>query len=174
MHKNPIIVTGSVDSGKTSMLYSLCSRLDLAGCTFGGMIQVPSIPGSPKRDWIWSDQGTGETRLLMSLDEAPGIVRSGSFWVAVGTFPWAHERLRARLSRADYLTFDEIGPLELAGRALDSTIRKVLQSYQGTVIAVIRRPLLEQVCMRYGMPIDHAHILYADQEWDAQLECVLS
>jgi nucleoside-triphosphatase THEP1 len=174
MSSDPIIITGAVDSGKTSMLYSLCSRLDLAGYSFGGMIQVPALPGKPKREYVWSDQASGETRLLMSEDEQPGMIRFGRFWFDEQTFAWARERMAAASSAVDYLTFDEIGPLELEGKGLDGMLRTMLASFGGTIIAVVRRPLLEHVCVRYGLHIDHVRILHADRPWEAQLERVLS
>ena len=173
MRHAPILVTGPVNSGKTSLLYTLCSRLDSAGNRFGGVIQVAPLPNKEKRDWVLSDQGTGDIRLLLSTEEHPGWDRFGRFWVDNQTFEWAHERIMAKLDTTDYMTFDEIGPMELEGKALHTTFKCVLESYGGTVIAVVRRPLLESVMETYGIPGDNVVILHADKPWEAQLEKII-
>ncbi|MDX9939884.1 MAG: nucleoside-triphosphatase [Sphaerochaetaceae bacterium] len=170
MRERPIIITGPVNGKKTSMLYSLCSLLDSEGYSFGGMIQVPALPGKEKRDWIWSDQGTGEIRLLMSVDERKGWQRFGRFWIDTSTFDWARQRILGKLDACDYLTFDEIGPLELEGRALDGTFRTVLESFGGTVIAVVREQLLDRMLQTYELDEDEVRIIRSDRPWDDQLE----
>jgi nucleoside-triphosphatase THEP1 len=79
----------------------------------------------------------------------------------------------AKLDTSDFMTFDEIGPMELEGKALHATFKSVLESYGGTVIAVVRKPLLERVMERYGIPGDNVVILHADKPWEEQLEKIV-
>ena len=173
MRHTPILVTGPVNSGKTTLLYTLCSRLESAGYRFGGVIQVAPLPNQEKKDWVLSDQGTGDLRLLLSTEEHPEWERYGRFWVDTQTFTWAHERIMAMHDSTDYMTFDEIGPMELEGKALHATFKAVLASYGGTVIAVVRKPLLKHVMETYGISGDNVVILHADKPWEEQLEKIV-
>lgn len=170
METDPILITGEVDSGKTRFLYTVCSRLDLAGFSFCGMIQVPSLPGKTKDAYVWSDQGSGETRTLLRVERQAGWQRFGRFWYDQDAFDWARECIMSRLAISDYLTFDEIGPMELEGKALDETIKESLAKFKGTVIAAVRSSLLDEVCERYALHTPEQRILRTDLPWDAQLE----
>jgi nucleoside-triphosphatase THEP1 len=169
MRHKPIFIVGPVNSRKTTFLYTLCSRLDCSGYKIGGVIQVMPIPGQEKKDWELSDQSSGETRLLMTTTFQPEFEQFGRFWVDYKTFDWAHERIIAAMQSYDVLTFDEIGPLELAGKALHATLHQVFSSYQGIIIAVVREKLLDAVLQTYGIPNNEALVLHVQKPWEEEL-----
>lgn len=173
MRCKPIFITGPIDSGKTTFLYSLCSRLDSAGHKIGGMIQVIPLPHQEKTEWVLSDQFTGDIRLLMTTTAQDGWDTFGRFWIDHTTFRWAHERIMEHMHATDYLTFDEIGPLELQGEALHQTFLEAMNSYQGTIIAVVRESLLDAVLHTYDIPTSTALILRVQAPWEEELSKVV-
>ena len=168
-HPKHIFITGAVDSGKTTMLYALCSRLDSAGYSIGGMVQVLPLPNHRKKDWVLSDQGTGEVRLLLSTEERPDWVGFGRFWYDPETFAWAENQIMQFMPTSDYLIFDEIGPIELQGAGFHDVYRKVLKSFHGTVITVVRESLLDSVFATYDIKREKALILSVDSPREEEL-----
>ncbi len=68
MKKRIIIISGELNSGKTRLMYAICSLLDLDGFSIGGMIQVPTFPGKPKTSYTLSDQLTGISQTILDQD----------------------------------------------------------------------------------------------------------
>lgn len=175
MHRRRhVVVTGPVNSGKTSMLFSLCSRLDSLGISIGGVIQVMPLPGKEKRDWILSDQGTGEVRTLMTVDEKPGWIPFGRFWYDQAVFDWASETMLSHRKHYDYITVDEIGPLELQEQGLAHAYRKLVHTYRGTVITVIREDLLERMLRHFGIERGSVEVLHTEEPLEEELRKVVS
>lgn len=164
-----ICITGPVNSGKTTLLYALSSRLESAGHSLGGVIQVLPLPNAEKRHYRLSDQVTGEVRLLLSMDEHPSWSRYGRFWYDPEAFTWASEHIRASMKDAQYLMIDEIGPMELADGGLAEIYVNLLKSFHGTVITVIREPLIDAVCEKFGIKKDRLLILHADASHEQEL-----
>lgn len=173
MQSKPIFITGPINSGKTTFLYFLCSRLDSVGHKIGGVIQVIPLPNQEKTEWVLSDQFTGDIRLLMTTTAQDNWETFGRFWIDHDTFRWAHARILSHMHATDYLTFDEIGPLELEGKALHETFRQVIDSYHGTVIAVVRESLLDAVLHTYGIPPSEAMVLRVQSPWEEELSKVV-
>ncbi|WP_422480817.1 nucleoside-triphosphatase [Pleomorphochaeta sp. DL1XJH-081] len=172
-HPKHIIITGPTNSGKTTMLYALCSRLDSAGYAIGGVVQVLPLPNQEKREWILSDQGTGEVRLLLSMEEHSDWKKFGRFWYDPQTFVWAENQIIQFMATSDYIIFDEIGPIEMQGTGFHEIYKKVLKSFHGTVISVIRDNLLDQVCDTYRVKRDKALILSVDAPREEELGKVI-
>ena len=164
------IVTGDKNGGKTSMLYALCSRLDSEGYTLAGVIQVATLPNKEKTEWVLSDQGSGEIRFLMGIKQQENLRKFGRFFIDDSAFQWADEKIMAKVASADYITIDEVGPLELEGGGFDKTIKKLLALRDKTLILVIRSALLEAVLKHYNIDILQTVIYHANRNWDEQLE----
>lgn len=172
-HSKHIFITGPVNSGKTTMLYALCSRLDSAGHSLGGVIQVLSLPHQEKKNWVLSDQGTGEIRLLMSIEEHKDWVPFGRFWYDPETFSWAENQITQYIPTSNYIIFDEIGPIEIQGDGLHQVYQKVLKSFHGTVITVVREGLLDTVFETYGINRNKALVLSVDAPLEDELGKVI-
>jgi nucleoside-triphosphatase THEP1 len=173
MEYRHIVVTGEVGSGKTTMLYALCSRLDSAGYSIGGMIQVLPLPHEQQSDKVLSDQGTGEIKLLMSMVPNTGWPRYGKYYYDPEAFEWASQRIAQFMPTSDYIIIDEIGPIELSGGGLYEIYRSLLQSFSGTVITVIRKSLLEEVLEYFGIPKERTIVLRSDAPLEEELGKVI-
>jgi nucleoside-triphosphatase THEP1 len=171
--KRPIIISGELNSRKTSMLYSLCSLLDSQGSRLGGVIQVAQLPHKPKTSYTLSDQGTGNCRLLMQEQYKDSFEQVGRFWVDFSTFQWAYEITMAQIETADYITVDEMGPIELGGRGFDQLVRTLIEHYKGTLILVCRSSLVEQLISYYTFDKEEIIFLESQKEWESQFKRVL-
>src|SRR5690554_5887693 len=112
------IVTAPKNGKKTTFLYAMCSRLDSKDLNIGGIIQVVPLPNKEKVDWTLSDQSSGETQLLMSLDKFDKSTQYGRFFINEDAFKWANDSLLKDFKEKDVITVDEVGPLELENRGL--------------------------------------------------------
>jgi nucleoside-triphosphatase THEP1 len=158
--KSLVVVTGGVNSGKTTLLNAYCSRLDLEkGVHFGGVACMVPLPGKAKLDWVLCDLRTGESKLLMSLTEHPGWEKKGRFFIDPAVFLWANSCIVQAFVNSDCLVFDEIGRLEIEGGGLSPSFFKALREFPGMVIAVIRDTLLEQVANHFTLDLAKAKFI---------------
>jgi nucleoside-triphosphatase THEP1 len=148
-----VIVTGSVDSGKTSW----CRELAAANPGCAGVLLLKVYMEGERIGYDALRLPAGD-RLPFARVE--GYEPSG--WIAaqrVGPFSisWAGLRAaNARLTEAARqpgdIIVDEVGPLELDGGGLYPGLRAVLASpLQRKIYVVIRSDCMEAVCDRFGM-----------------------
>jgi nucleoside-triphosphatase len=164
------IVTAPKNGKKTTFLYAMCSRLDSKDLNIGGIIQVVPLPNKEKVDWTLSDQSSGETQLLMSLDKFDNSTQYGRFFINEDAFKWANDSLLKDFKEKDVITVDEVGPLELENRGLNSALETLLKEFDGILILVIRDTLLEEVAQHFNFDLKSAEIYHSDQSWEEQLK----
>ena len=148
-----VVITGQVDSGKTTKLNALCSRMDTLGLQIGGITQTVPIPGIKKNDYLISDLSTGIVKTLMSVHETPGWLRRGRFWIDSSVFDWDNDAIERTMATSDVLAFDEIGPIELEGWGMAKSFNQVIHSFNGIIITAIRSALLDQIATTFKLAI---------------------
>jgi len=168
-----ILIVGPVNGGKTTLLNGLCSRLDSEGFRLGGMLGKPPLPGKEKKDWLLSDLKSGEVRLVMTITERKGWERFGRFWVDRKVFDWANACILGAFDTTDYLVFDEIGPIDLAGGGLAPSFSAALEGYGGSIVAVVRRSLLHEIAKTFGIAVGETRIMSPDLSLDVQYDKVV-
>lgn len=173
VERNHVIITGPVNSGKTTLLYALNSRLDSLGKSIGGISQVMPLPHKIKTDWVWSDQGSGETQVLMSTEQHDDWKIFKRFWYNQSTFDWASALLLKHRSQYEVLTVDEIGPIELSGGGLHDAYSTILHTYNGLLITVVRDNLLEEVLSYFGINKDDVLLIHSQKEKESELRKVV-
>jgi len=148
-----IIVTGSVDSGKTSW----CREVAAANPECGGVLLLKVY---------MENERIGYDALRLPVGDRMPFARTGgqepSGWIAaqrVGPFSISSAGLKsanawlteaARQSRD--IIIDEVGPLELDGGGLSPGLRAVLTSpLQRQLYVVIRSDCLEAACEHFGI-----------------------
>jgi nucleoside-triphosphatase THEP1 len=155
-----VVVTGGLNSGKTTLLTAYCSRLDFEkGLRMGGVACTVPLPGKEKNDYVLYDLRTGETRLAMSLKENANWPKKGRFYIDPTVFDWANSCIVQAFPVTDCLVFDEIGNFEIEGGGLSPSFRAALKDFSGMVVAVIRDTLLEQVAERFSLDLTKAEFL---------------
>lgn len=167
------IFTGDVNSGKTTMVNTVCSRLDLEGYTIGGIAQIVPVPTLEKDDYLVGDLSTGIVKLLMTTKDNPSWKRFGRFWIDEQVFDWANDCARQGIRTRDVVVFDEIGPVELEGGGLAPSFRNGLLSNRlPLAIAVIRKHLLFQAAEYFGIELSSALIISSDVPLDDQYDAI--
>ncbi len=143
------ILTGPVDSGKTTFLKRVIEELKKQKVKMDGFLSEGIVEGQEKIGYDLVDLGVGKS--------IPFIRKSGQQdWQRIGPYFFIPEGLsRAKMiilqsREADILVVDEIGPLELSGQgvwdALEHVVFQRLQNY----LFVLRREILEDFLKMVG------------------------
>jgi len=152
-----IVVTGAIDSGKTSW----CSSFSDAHRDFDGLLLRKVFQGDRR---IGYDAVRLCSRAIIPFsrlkrEEPPGWHAAE----AVGPFTISEEGrqaanrwlLEALDSEARGLMIDEIGPLEIGGGGLAKAVRRVLEDrIPRPLVLVVRRDCLVRAIAAFGLP-DH-------------------
>lgn len=139
-----VIISGPVRAGKTTAIERWCvGRSDTVG-----ILQPVRRDG---RHFLDIASQTSVPLEMVSNDQATEEV--GRFRFSKAAFAWAEERLQiaAKDPEARFVLVDEIGPLELSGRGLDSVIRGTLAGISGILVLVVRETLVETVVAAYSI-----------------------
>ncbi len=153
-----IFISGERDSGKTSMAYSLCSRLDLDGKSVGGVMQVLSLPGEEKTTYTLTSDVDGSSIIMLDREEHEGWEACGRFFCNPEAFFWAESQFNASYDK-DVMVFDEIGRFEMEGRGFDTSFSDAVDSYKGYIMAIVRDEFLEAVCSRYAIDLNSCIVI---------------
>ncbi len=147
------ILTGAVQSGKTSLLQKFCA-------------EIKNVDG-----FICPDEEThdlDELRILIDLDSntkylfqkneniKPTDIRIGQFIFDAETFIIAQQKLlHLHKSKQDYLIIDEVGKLELMESGLEPALSIFMQNIMSTenkkIIIVVRASLLQAITEKYKL-----------------------
>lgn len=139
-----IIVTGSVGSGKTSLIEKAASLLKTEGLSVAGLIALTLLEEGERRGYIARDLLTGEERILARTAPFNTSIRQGAFYFFEDSFRWAEE-LFSRSLNSQVLILDEVGRLELRRRGYYRLIETILQCYEGCFIITARRDILKEL-----------------------------
>jgi nucleoside-triphosphatase THEP1 len=147
------IVTGPVDSGKTSWCRELAAgKPDCAGVlllkvfTEGRRIGYDAL-GLPASETVPFARLVGEQPAGWS-----GEQRVGPFSISAAGLRAANAWLFRAASRPQEILVDEAGPLEIEGGGMAPGLRAVLGSaLRQKVYLVVRSGCLEAVCRRFGI-----------------------
>lgn len=141
------ILTGEIKSGKTTRLQKFISE---NSCCDG--ILAPEIDGYRHLVRIKS----GETKLLEYLggEPYPALTLKCSYKFLDSVFEWGmNELYMAYKENPGWLIIDEIGPLELDGKALEPMVSRILNenSNNSNIILVVRKNMVEEVIEHYNL-----------------------
>jgi nucleoside-triphosphatase THEP1 len=148
------IVTGPVQSGKTSKLFAYINRLE----SVDGIL-APIVDGKRMLYYISS-------KIIKELEvekRSSATIDVGKYIFLKDSFDWANERLLSSLKEEpDWLIIDEIGKLELQKEGLHRSceiILKEIYNSKSNLILVIRDYLINDVLKTYFISKDHYEIM---------------
>lgn len=143
--KKIFILTGEIHSGKTTRLMKWSANRK----NVDGIFQ----PVIDDKRFIY--HLAAKTLKPLETDSPENIVQIGKYKFSNQTFDWAKTVLAEAVQKEiDWLIIDEIGPLELSGKALDSVISKIffsIDSITPKIICVVRSGLVEDMINHYGL-----------------------
>jgi len=139
------IVTGPIRTGKTTGLKERLKMLNAGG------VLSPVIDGkryflNVLTEQIWPMETEANK-------DGKGYLKVGRFQFSGEAFQKAHQTIVEHLSKGlDYLVIDEIGPLELTGKGLDTALKMILHLAPSIVlILVVRESLVDDVVTNYQL-----------------------
>ena len=142
-----LVLSGPVHGGKTTFLERGLPLWAERGLSCGGLLSPAVVDGAGGTGYDLVEIGTGRRWPYLRRRGDPGAERIGPFAFVPGTL----ERARAILRNAGpsgLLVVDEVGPLELAGRGLWTSLREALETRRRTLLLVIREGLVEDFAAR--------------------------
>ena len=144
-----IIISGPINSGKTTYLHRLISHYAHAGTSVGGVTAEARYEGGRKSGYDIRDIASGqETALVRSRSAAPSaeeaVQRVGRFVVLNSGLAFTKRALEAGLG-CEVLCLDEIGPLEMSGGGHMPTLELLLGKYHGVLVLVARESVVEEL-----------------------------
>lgn len=156
-----VILTGPIQSGKTTALVSWIAERRASGARIGGVL-APVTDGKRHLRSI----ANGEERILdVAASDGGGsdadVVAIGPHRFYADVFAWARAELLSdldsvgRAGGCEWVVIDEVGPLELRDEGLEPAVGEALRictEHDGLrVLLVVRDRLLADVTGRYGL-----------------------
>ncbi|MDD2716226.1 MAG: nucleoside-triphosphatase [Candidatus Wallbacteria bacterium] len=143
-----ILVTGSVNSGKSTFLWNWFNGLTQAQQErIGGFVCLPLFDSGNKIYQV-HELSTRDTYPLMSDDRSqPGTILD-CHYLLDAAFERMNRRIREDLRKYDTLLIDELGLLELQGMGLAEEITAAL-TQDKTLVIVVRKKIVESSKKKY-------------------------
>lgn len=139
-----IIITGDVNSGKTSLASKLVDFLK-DKYKIGGFLARSHFENGQKKSYFVENITNGNNLLLASLDNFGDTFVFGRFYFSQKTFKeisgYYDENI---LKNIQIFVLDEVGPLEIRGDGWFELINRLIKKWDGVVIFVVRKNLLEK------------------------------
>ena len=162
-----IILSGPINSGKTTYLHRLIAQTAQAGRSLGGITAEAVYEEGRKTGYDVQNVTTGQRRPLVrsggqgdagaeTASAGSEAQRVGRFYLLESGLVFAREVLQAALGM-ELLCLDEIGPLEIKGGGHMPALKMLLGEYRGTLIVVAREGVAEklsQMAKEYGWQVE--------------------
>ena len=152
-----ILITGVVNSGKTTYLHKLISEYRQKGKTVGGFTAEAFYKKGEKIGYDACDLRSGaQQALVRSKNVLPpeefqqeryqpeSYQRVGRFLLLASGLDFCRRCIDDSFN-CDVVCIDEIGPLEMAGGGHRRVFEKVLSDYASTLIVVAREEVVDPV-----------------------------
>lgn len=144
-----VIITGAVNSGKTTHLRRLIAQERALGVSVSGVIAPGVFKGDEKIGYDVEDVASGRALpLARTGTQGDSDQNTGWYWLSKKTLEFAKEAL-LNCTPGGVVFLDEVGPLELSGEGYASCIRTLLESRISRLYIVVREGLVDQVTERF-------------------------
>lgn len=146
------IVTGSINSGKTSRLLKLYKMRDEGD----GFVAIKNMTNDRVTGYDMIRLSTNERRSFIVRDtmvpeDFETLCKIGPYCFSKATIQWVEHSLRYMVAHGVSAIFlDEIGPLELEGQCFDGILSELVDSGCDLYITV-RQAALDAVLDRYNI-----------------------
>ena len=151
LKKRLLFITGSPDTGKTSVLLKTIAVLKARGCSVGGMVSREVRTCGARVGFEILDLSSGRRGWLAHVNQKHGP-RIGKYRVNLEDLDnIGAEAIASAVENADVVAIDEIGPMELHSERFKEAVKKAVESRKlvvGTVHWKARDELIERVKAR--------------------------
>ena len=157
-----ILISGAVNSGKTSLMLDIMQEEALSGSRVTGILALSVIENGQKTGFEVLDVATGEKRMLATLH--PETI-AGETLISIGRYHFLEKNFKFALDilssvdKSGAVFVDEVGPLELSGGGYADAIRKIVSGVSGKVYISVRSSCLEKFVGMFlsGIPYTVRH-----------------
>jgi nucleoside-triphosphatase THEP1 len=139
------ILTGEINSGKTTALSGWVDLWRRQGCVIGGILAPANWHRGEKASYDVMDVRTGKRCLLASREPLENAESFGNFRFSKEGLVFGENALLGLNAEMDIGVVDEIGPLELDHRGWAQSFRAVLSHPPENLIVVVRNSLVNMV-----------------------------
>lgn len=169
LHQNIFIITGKVQSGKTTFLKEVVDAIKSEKFKVAGFLCYGQFNDGERSGFILADTESLRTYQLASVSPKEG-------WVKFRKFYFDPEILEAGVSillgglrhGADLLVIDEVGPMELEGRGWYIPVELMVKEQRKVQLWVVRENILKEVLKRWK--ISPRNVVPADTDDHAASE----
>ena len=156
--KRVLIITGEINSGKTSAVEKLIFLLQSAGKKTCGVYSRGILKDNKKIGFEIVDIKSGRAKQIASVHaESNFNVSQGRYFFNVDIFD-EYNKIIMNSFDEDVIIIDEIGPLELKDGGFFPLIQNCLANFKGKLVFVIRDHLIENVLAKFNLGLDDAVI----------------
>jgi nucleoside-triphosphatase THEP1 len=145
-----IIISGPINSGKTTYLHRLIAYYERKGASVGGVTAEARYASGRKSGYDICDIASGQQTALVrsnsgSTPPPDGAAQAvGRFILLDSGLEFSRKVLEAGLG-CEVLCLDEIGPLEMRGRGHMPALKLILGKYRGLLLLVARESVVEEL-----------------------------
>jgi nucleoside-triphosphatase THEP1 len=145
-----IIITGDLESGKTSLCQEIIRFAQKSGINTTGLVSPGIFRDGLKTAIDVQDISTGESRRLAELRDHPGTGLETKRWsFSPEAVSWGN-RVLTKATPSDLLIIDELGPLEFnRAEGWVAAFEVIDQAQYQAALLVIRPSLVQQASRRW-------------------------
>jgi len=163
-----IIITGDVGQGKTSYLKEILSILQNQGLSLAGFIAEGVHENDTRLGYDLVDIENGNSSVYIRTTSNPGWFRHGKYYFSSEGEIFGRKILGAIDSgKTDIVVIDEIGPVELKGKAWAESVSTLVNESRMMQLWVVRKPILNRVIRNWKIGDIMILDIEVDQSKDA-------
>ena len=141
-----IILSGKVDSGKTSTLTRWVDTWQTLGLQIGGVLTAAVMDRDKKIGYDLIDINSGNEYPLVRSKPFDQSWQMGRFFFDKTGFNLLHDKISRQCAKDLYI-LDEIGPLEMIKKqGLYAIFIHLLQQHSSSLLLVVRESTVQAVC----------------------------
>lgn len=150
-----LLVTGSVEGGKTSYLSALVDLLKEKGVNVGGFLCPGTFEQGQRSEFELKNIENGKQVSMAATRESEGWIPYRRFYFHPEAFRQGKEWISSCLQgKPQVVVIDEVGPMELEDSGW-SEVLEILQNAKKPVqLWSVRERLLEEVGKRWNIPLE--------------------
>ena len=149
-----IILTGPVNSGKTTFLKTLIPELTRRSIPVHGFLSSRVVTKNKTTGYDLFDIQSQKTLPYLRTDAKEGWEKIGSYYFVPETLEKA-KNIIDKHPIGDWLVVDEIGPLELKGKGLWPALTRILSNRDLHILCVVRKAILPDILRLTAIPKSH-------------------
>jgi nucleoside-triphosphatase THEP1 len=154
--KRFLIITGEVNSGKTSTVEKIISDLRAVQKNVGGVYSKGIFSENEKTGFIVVDIKSGEAKQLASIQSDNNFnLNQGRFYFNPEIFREYNTKILNSLN-SDVIIIDEVGKLELDEKGFSPSVQFLINEFAGKIILVVRKSLADKVFNKFHLKPEYA------------------